>query len=141
MQMPHHPQQVEQAVLSCWKDIAQYMGKGVRTVQRWEQELALPVRRPHGRIGSKGPVTAHRADLDEWLKRNWLERKESGSQQVTAGARSKDPRALIETSRQLHARNRMLVAGLAGTIEKLRLTCSGIESIGTKSSRCSSGDN
>ena len=29
----------ESAVLSSWKDIARYMGKGVRTVQRWEHHL------------------------------------------------------------------------------------------------------
>ena len=38
----------ESAVLSSWKDIAKYMGKGVRTVQRWERHLGLPVRRPNG---------------------------------------------------------------------------------------------
>ena len=38
----------ESAVLSSWKDIARYMGKGVRTVQRWERHLGLPVRRPNG---------------------------------------------------------------------------------------------
>jgi ElaB/YqjD/DUF883 family membrane-anchored ribosome-binding protein len=32
-------------VLHSWKEIAAYMGRGVRTVQRWERDLALPVRR------------------------------------------------------------------------------------------------
>lgn len=35
------------SVLSCWKDIASHLGKGVRTVQRWERDLGLPVRRPN----------------------------------------------------------------------------------------------
>jgi hypothetical protein len=34
-------------LLSCWKDIASYMYSGVRTVQRWEQHVGLPVRRPN----------------------------------------------------------------------------------------------
>jgi DNA-binding transcriptional regulator YiaG len=38
----------DSTVLSSWKDIAQYLGKGVRTVQRWERHLGLPVRRPTG---------------------------------------------------------------------------------------------
>jgi len=52
-------------VLSSWKEIAAYLGKGVRTVQRWEAEMGLPVRRP-------GPerhiVVAIPAELDEWVR-------------------------------------------------------------------------
>ena len=59
-------------VLSSWKEIAAYLGKGVRTVQRWEQELALPVRRP---VKHKaGIVVASRAELDAWLKQQMLPR-------------------------------------------------------------------
>ena len=43
------------------------MGRGVRTVQRWERELDLPVRRPRGK--SRSAVIALAADLDEWLYR------------------------------------------------------------------------
>ena len=32
-------------MLTCWKDIAHFFGKGVRTVQRWEA-LGMPVHRP-----------------------------------------------------------------------------------------------
>ena len=52
-------------LLNGWKEIAQYLGRGVRTVQRWETELALPVRRPRGR--SRSAVLAFTADLDAWL--------------------------------------------------------------------------
>jgi hypothetical protein len=31
--------------LTNWKEIAQYLDKGIRTVQRWEQQMGLPVRR------------------------------------------------------------------------------------------------
>ena len=67
-------------VLTCWKDIAQYLGKGVRTVQRWEQEFGLPVRRPNG-IDHKSPVTAHPADLDAWLQTRWSARNAGRAQQ------------------------------------------------------------
>lgn len=50
---------------SGWKDIAGYLGKGVRTVQRYEIELGLPVRRPAGK--SSGSVVATRAELDAWV--------------------------------------------------------------------------
>ncbi len=31
-------------VLNSWKEIACYLGRGVRTVQRYERDLGLPVR-------------------------------------------------------------------------------------------------
>ena len=62
-------------VLTCWKDIARYFGKGVRTVQRWEREFGLPVRRPEG-IDHKSPIIAHPGELDAWLKSRWSERNE-----------------------------------------------------------------
>src|SRR3954453_12064509 len=60
----------EAPVLTCWKDIARYMGKGVRTVQRWEQGLGLPVRRPLG-VTHKSAVLASREDLDAWMIARW----------------------------------------------------------------------
>jgi hypothetical protein len=56
---------VQSEILSGWKDIANYLGKGVRTVQRYERELALPVRRPSGR--TKGSVIAIQSELDAWV--------------------------------------------------------------------------
>jgi hypothetical protein len=53
-------------VLNSWKEVATYLGRGVRTVQRWEQELGLPVRRPRGK--SRSAVIALKSDLDRWLK-------------------------------------------------------------------------
>lgn len=54
-------------VLNSWKEVATYMGRGVRTVQRWEQELGLPVRRPRGK--SRSAVIAFKRELDQWLHR------------------------------------------------------------------------
>jgi hypothetical protein len=50
--------------LTSWKAIAQYMGAGVRTVQRYEREFGLPVRRP---TGTRGAVMATRAEIDAWV--------------------------------------------------------------------------
>lgn len=55
-------------VLNSWKEVAAYLGRGVRTVQRWEQELGLPVRRPRGK--DRSAVIALKADLDRWLQRS-----------------------------------------------------------------------
>lgn len=52
-------------VLMGWKDIANYLNMGIRTVQRYEREHELPIRRPAG--ARRGAVMATRAELDEWL--------------------------------------------------------------------------
>ncbi|HYX52219.1 MAG TPA: hypothetical protein VE783_02130 [Candidatus Limnocylindrales bacterium] len=55
-------------VLNSWKEIACYLNRGVRTVQRWEAELGMPVRRPRNK--SRSAVIAFRSDLDRWLRQN-----------------------------------------------------------------------
>lgn len=50
--------------LDSWKEIAGYLGRSVRTVQRWERQEGLPVHRlQHDRLGS---VYALPAELDAW---------------------------------------------------------------------------
>jgi len=57
----------ESGVLSGWKDIANYLRKGVRTVQRYEHELNLPVHRlSRGKLG--GGVITTRNELDTWIQ-------------------------------------------------------------------------
>lgn len=51
--------------LQSWKEISQYVGRGVRTVQRWEAMYGLPVHRPSGR--SRSAVFALQSELDAWL--------------------------------------------------------------------------
>jgi hypothetical protein len=52
--------------LNGWKEIAAFLGKGVRTAQRWEREFGLPVRR----IGHEGGeiVYAFRHEIDRWSR-------------------------------------------------------------------------
>jgi len=52
-------------LLSGWKEIARSLGMGVRTVQRYEQQLGLPVRRPAGK--PRGAVVATKSELDAWV--------------------------------------------------------------------------
>lgn len=50
--------------LDSWKEIAAYLKKEVRTVQRWEKNSGLPVRRlAHGK---QGTVFAYKLELDAW---------------------------------------------------------------------------
>jgi hypothetical protein len=53
--------------LNGWKEIAVHLGKGTRTVQRWEKLYGLPVHR----IGREGGeiVFAFRDEIDRWMAR------------------------------------------------------------------------
>lgn len=61
--MPANTQRLE--IFSGWKEIANYLGNGVRTVQRYERELKLPVHRPAGK--SYSAVIATKVELDAWI--------------------------------------------------------------------------
>jgi hypothetical protein len=52
-------------IFSGWKEIASYLGKGVRTIQRYEREVGLPIHRPAGK--SRAAVIATRTELDGWV--------------------------------------------------------------------------
>src|SRR3954471_16390533 len=69
--------------LDSWKEIASYLGRGIRTVQRWEREEGLPVHRlDHAKRGS---VYASRRELTTW----WESRRRPGSAAAsTSGAGS-----------------------------------------------------
>lgn len=54
---------MNQDLLDSWKDIAAYLGRGVRTVQRWENDLHLPIRRPK----PHNSIVAFKSELDRWL--------------------------------------------------------------------------
>src|SRR4026208_454179 len=54
----------ERRRLDSWKEIAAYLGRGIRTVQRWEREEGLPVHRlVHDK---RGNVYAQRDELAAW---------------------------------------------------------------------------
>lgn len=53
-------------VLDSWKEIAVFLRRGVRTVQRWERTEGLPVRR-HEHM-KRGSVFALASDLSTWQR-------------------------------------------------------------------------
>lgn len=118
------------SMLTCWKDIAHYMGKGVRTVQRWERELGLPVCRPTG-IAHKSAVLARPQDLDAWLTDRWRRRTEPANGRNEAPAATKRQREQmreviaslnqgIRTSRKLRAENRLLLDEMTAALTALK---------------------
>jgi hypothetical protein len=59
----HSPQPLSER-LDSWKEIAAYLQRGARTVQRWEKTERLPVHRHmHDKLGS---VYAYKAEIDAW---------------------------------------------------------------------------
>jgi len=57
--------------LDAWKEIAQYLGRDVTTVRRWEKREGLPVHRHlHDKLGS---VYAYADEIDAWSARRSVE--------------------------------------------------------------------
>jgi hypothetical protein len=112
------------AVLTCWKDIANYLGKGVRTVQRWEQSFGLPVRRPNG-IDHKSAVVAYTRDLDEWLNSRWSKRKAGGS--AYAGRPAANFGELIVNARELRSMHTSLIHETSMALAALIKSCRELE--------------
>jgi TolB-like protein/Tfp pilus assembly protein PilF len=51
--------------LESWKEIATYLRRGLRTVQRWEKQEGLPVHRLQH--DERARVFAYKSELDSWL--------------------------------------------------------------------------
>jgi tetratricopeptide (TPR) repeat protein len=77
-----------------WKAIAAYLGRDIRTVQRWESSEQLPVHRlEHQRQGS---AYAFKSELDGWRKRRSLDPVPlSEASRTPAGAEPRRPAAAI----------------------------------------------
>jgi hypothetical protein len=80
------------SVLHSWKDIASYVGRGVRTVQRWEHDYGLPVHRPNQR--ERSAVLAFPEEIKAWLHHTPVGLQlrptvlDSGKKTVMVGARA-----------------------------------------------------
>lgn len=83
--------------LDSWKEIAQYLRRDVRTVQRWEETAGLPVHRRVQNGQKRGPVFAFRSELDAWFR--------SSTQAAAVGSRAAAQRPWFQRP--------WLVAGLA----------------------------
>ncbi|MFZ0815805.1 MAG: hypothetical protein WAM78_09815 [Candidatus Sulfotelmatobacter sp.] len=93
--------------LDSWKEIASFFDRDERTVNRWEKELGLPVRRLPG---TKGRVYAYEVELAAWLDASpsagtaapRLERPDAGTESaglpITAGQNPKAETASVGSS-------------------------------------------
>ena len=58
-------------ILNGWKEISNHIERGVRTAQRWEALLGMPVHRPA--LKDRSAVVAFTDELDCWITRNVLD--------------------------------------------------------------------
>jgi len=63
--------------LQSWKEIAAYLNRDVRTVQRWERQFGLPVYRNPDQ--KRSAVHALRHELDVWLAETHVARENNGA--------------------------------------------------------------
>lgn len=109
-------------VLNSWKEIATYLGRGVRTVQRYEREFKLPVRR----VGTKSrkSVVALSQDLDAWLRHATVQKYEppvsQGSENAGVITESvASSHELRDRCAQLREENAKAVMKLSQTLSEL----------------------
>jgi len=102
------PSFANSGVLNSWKEIASYLGRGVRTVQRWEHDSALPVHRPKGK--DRSAVLALREELDQWLHRTPVRPNGNGNGNGAVGGVAPEVAPhLLELARHLLAHCERLV--------------------------------
>lgn len=119
-------------VLNSWKDIAHYLDRSVRTMQRWELALQLPVNRPRG--SKRSVVLAIPAEIDTWLKRTPVRDLETDSRTRAHSIRTKQREwaelrertvqlcdAVLKSRDQLYT----VVSTISATIQKIELARGG----------------
>lgn len=113
------PDNAQREVLSGWKDIAHYLGKAVRTLQRYEHQLGLPVRRPLGHRTSA--VVAMKSELDSWVKSSPIGQKHfDASQQATQTYLISELAGRLQERAVLHAQMMALRKELKATVLTIR---------------------
>ncbi|MDT8069665.1 MAG: hypothetical protein ROO76_15980 [Terriglobia bacterium] len=110
----------DSVVFTSWKEIASYLGKGVRTVQRWEAQFGLPVQRPN--THAKGIVRATREELDQWIATRWSPR--TGKFDLPdAPVVSRPVKTGLEAAQELRKQNRALLMELQQSLKQLAHHC------------------
>jgi TolB-like protein/Tfp pilus assembly protein PilF len=94
--------------LDSWKEIAVYLHRDVKTVQRWEKREGMPVHRhQHDQMGS---VYAFSSELDTWMQSRRLRLEVEENEQAPEGSPASDAEP---GSRQAwHVRRWLILSGI-----------------------------
>jgi len=109
----------ERDCLDSWKEIAAYLGRGVRTAQRWEKCESLPVHRHfHAKASS---VWAFKHEIDAWLQC----RNRAAGESAPNGDHSKRPAESLNptllAAAQTPIKSRLLLQEVAAGVGSLDL--------------------
>jgi hypothetical protein len=119
--MPTNVASEPNCIFTSWKEIAAFLGKGVRTVQRWERDYNLPVLRPNGK--PLGVVSASRIELEAWWASHWSRGGNgNGGPSPVPGAHASALES-IRVARELHSVNQQLLQQLMQSAESVRQEC------------------
>jgi adenylate cyclase len=98
-------------LLDSWKQIATYLGRTTRTVQRWEKKEGLPVHRQvHEKTGS---VYSFKSEIDAWRSERSLERASTSD--------SEGYLATVDEPRNLSCPGNTLVPNVKPTTGNIKL--------------------
>jgi hypothetical protein len=105
--------------LDSWKEIAVYLGREVRTAQRWEKREGLPIRRHiHEKASS---VCAFKHEIDAWLhSRNWAASEPAPKEDCSEPATGSLNPTLVAAART-PAKSRLMLQNSAGGVGSLDL--------------------
>jgi hypothetical protein len=104
-------------ILNGWKEISNYIERGVRTAQRWEALLGMPVYRPA--MKDRSAVVAFSDELDSWISRTTPDTRDANSKaNKEALARVRDNvSALARHTSELSSQTRALQEQLRRSLE------------------------
>jgi hypothetical protein len=106
-------------ILSGWKEISSYIQRGVRTAQRWEALLGMPVHRPA--LKDRSAVVAFSDELDGWLSRTDDDKRVGGAESTDTLARvQENVSRLARQSAELASRTKALQEELKRSAEIYR---------------------
>ena len=66
---------MEKQILDSWKEIADYLKRSIKTCQRLERELGLPIHRLEDT--PKARVFAYKEEIDRWIEKTQHSEKET----------------------------------------------------------------
>jgi len=112
-------------ILCGWKRIATYLDMSVRSVQRYEQEYALPVRRPTGK--ARGAVITTIPELDRWVSTHTVQSDTGSTNNALVGgevlrAGFNRMQVLVEEMRQLQQEMSDKCREMMASVGSLRMT-------------------
>lgn len=112
--------QVNKDILNGWKEIAAYLGRDRRTVERWERHRGLPVRRMPG--AGRATVYALISELDEWLASSKPDEPDTPDQEQSAARSTSATLSALQPQTPAHDPAQSQTGGFAETANDFEIS-------------------